>query len=241
VDPDYARNYRDLYERHWWWRAREDLILETLARFRPAQGWGSILDVGCGDGLFFGKLQTLGHVEGIEMDPTGVSDESPWRARIQVRSFDESFQPGKRYSLVLMLDVLEHFPDPLARLQRALDLLEPSGTLLLTVPAFRALWTSHDDLNHHYTRYSLSELARLVREATGRIVDARYFFQWMTPLKLAAHVKESLVPSPPRTPRVPAEWINRSLYRVSRAEQKILRHLPLPFGSSLLAVVRRGP
>ncbi len=239
MDTDYARRYRELYERHWWWRAREDLILETLRSLRREKSWGSILDVGCGDGLFFDKLQEFGTIEGIEMDPTGVSPDSRWLGRIHVRSFDQTFQPGKLYSLVLMLDVLEHFPDPLSCLRRAVDLLEPDGTLLITVPAFRALWTSHDDLNHHYMRYTRGKLNALVRQAGARIAQSRYFFQWTAPLKLAAHVKEMVFAVTPATPRVPTEWLNRCFYRLSRAEQKIFRRLPVPFGSSLLAVIGR--
>src|SRR2546426_671635 len=52
VEPEYAVRYRDLYRRHWWWRARERLILDVLRRLRPGAGWSAILDVGCGDGLF---------------------------------------------------------------------------------------------------------------------------------------------------------------------------------------------
>src|SRR6266545_1573241 len=115
MDPEYALHYRRLYECHWWWRAREDFILAALERLRPGVG-GAILDVGCGDGLFFEKLSRLGLVEGIEMDPTGVTPGGRWASRIHIQPFDESFQPGRQYALVLMLDVLEHFADPLPHL-----------------------------------------------------------------------------------------------------------------------------
>jgi SAM-dependent methyltransferase len=236
MDLQYAKNYRDLYQRHWWWRAREDLILDTLRHLRPDGGWGRILDVGCGDGLFFEKLAPLGEVEGIEMDPAGVALGGRWGDRIQVRPFDESFQPGRRYGLVLMLDVIEHFADPLQRLRRALELLETDGTLLLTVPAFQVLWTSHDELNHHFTRYTKRRLVSLLGEAGAEVLFARYFYRWMYPVKLAAHVKESLLPVTPATPRVPPAWLNGFLYRLSRLEQGTVGAWPLPFGSSLLAV-----
>jgi SAM-dependent methyltransferase len=236
VDPLYAQRYRELYEKHWWWRAREDLILSTLRALRPQGGWGAILDVGCGDGLFFEKLSRLGEVQGIEMDATGLAPQGRWADRIRVGPFDEDFQPGKRYGLVLMLDVLEHFPDPLRRLRRAIQLLAPAATLLITVPAFRALWTSHDVLNRHYTRYTRKRLTALVLEAGGEVRMARYFFHWMYPLKLAAHVKEALFPVAPELPRVPPGWLNAALYRISRFEQRTLGPVRLPFGNSLLVV-----
>src|SRR5258708_8564199 len=73
MDPEYARRYRDLYERHWWWRAREHLILATLRRYLPPGGWRTILDVGCGDGVLFDRLAAFGDVEGVEADPPTVS------------------------------------------------------------------------------------------------------------------------------------------------------------------------
>ncbi len=239
METEYARRYPDLYRRHWWWRAREEVILSTLKQIRPKESWGEILDVGCGDGLFFEKLERFGHVEGIEMDPTSLTLGGRWSGRIHVGSFDESFQPGKAYALILMLDVLEHFPDALSALKRAVELLEPGGKILITVPAFPILWTSHDDLNQHYQRYTRASLADLVRRSGARIDSGRYFFHWASALKLAVHIREQLLPVSPRPPQVPRRWLNRALYRFCRAEEGIFERFNLPFGSSLLAVVAK--
>ena len=68
MEPEYASQYRKLYEEHWWWRARERFVLGELQRNRPDGGFGSILDIGCGDGLFFAPLSEFGEVEGVEPD-----------------------------------------------------------------------------------------------------------------------------------------------------------------------------
>src|SRR5262245_47239949 len=154
MDPEYAQRYREIYEKHWWWRARERLILSTIEKIKSQGSRGSILDIGCGDGLLFDRLSAFGEVEGVEMDASLVSPKNPWKNRIHVCPFDDSFRPQKRYSLILMLDVLEHFADPLDPLRRALALLDQDGILLITVPAFLFLWTTHDELNHHFTRYT---------------------------------------------------------------------------------------
>lgn len=239
MHPEYALRYRALYDRHWWWRAREALIVETLERLFPHGTGGPILDVGCGDGLFFEKLSRFGPVEGIEMDPTGVAPEGPWRDRIRLQPFDASFEPGKRYALVLLLDVLEHFADPLACLRRAVELLADGGAILVTVPAFRSLWTSHDEINRHFTRYRKGALEDLARRAGARVETARYFFVWMSPLKLAVRLKEAALGGKPAPPRIPPAAFNALFYRVSRLEQKLLGRAPVPFGSSLVAVLRR--
>lgn len=239
MDSDYGRQYRELFERHWWWRARERVILDVLRAHRPRAGWRAVLDIGCGDGLFFdtlAKLEGVTVVEGVEPARELVSPDGPHAERIYVTPFDEHFQPSRRYSLILMLDVLEHLPDPVAALAHATSLLETDGVLLATVPAFRTLWTRHDDLNHHYTRYTRRTF-RSVADAAGlRVTSARYFFHWLAAAKIATRIRETLLPGKPDVPSVPPAPINGVLYALSRIEEHLVGAARIPFGSSLLAV-----
>lgn len=240
MDPEFGRHYARLYREHWWWRARERLLLNTVAALAPAGGYGPILDVGCGDGLFFHALGRFGAVEGVEPDVSLVTPGGPHRDRIHAAPFDERLSLSKQYGLVLMLDVLEHLPNPVASLRHALTVLRPGGVFLATVPAFRALWTGHDDFNHHTTRHTRSTF-RVLADAAGLRVDAmRYFFHWTAPVKLLVRLKEALVRTPPLPERVPPAAINRLLLGLSIAEQAVLGPLHLPFGTSLLVVGGRS-
>jgi 2-polyprenyl-3-methyl-5-hydroxy-6-metoxy-1,4-benzoquinol methylase len=239
MDTDYGARYRELFQRHWWWRARERVILNALRRHQPASGWRCVLDVGCGDGLFFDELSRLPgvqRVEGVEPAEALVSPDGAHREHIHITPFDATFDLGRPYSLIVMLDVLEHLPDPVSALRHAVSLLEPGGVFLATVPAFNALWTRHDDLNHHYTRYDKASFGRLAASAGLRIDESRYFFHWTAAAKLATRMKEALIPEVPKSPTVPPALLNRALYIGSRLEEKLLGALPLPFGSSLLVV-----
>lgn len=234
MDREFSQRYRELYERHWWFRVREQAILELLRRRQPPGGWKSILDIGCGDALFFPELSRLGEVEGVEPIGEIIDPENPFRERIHVGPFDESFQPRKRYSLILMLDVLEHLENPVAALRRAVSLLEPGGSLLITVPAFRLLWTSHDTLNDHFTRYTKAGFRRVAEQAGMKISESRYMFFWLFLAKLGVRTKEAILGSQPGIPKVPPPAVNHLLEWISRLEEKMLRGLPVPFGSSLL-------
>jgi len=239
MDTDYARRYGHLYAHHWWWRAREALIVAELRRLRPPAGWRRILDVGCGDGLFFPRLRELGTlVEGVEPDPAMLADAAG-RADVHVQPF-ETFAPAHRNALILMLDVLEHVGDAAAFLRHGLDLLEPAGTLVITVPAFAALWTNHDVVNHHVRRYRKPTFAALARRVGMRIDRARYFFHALFLAKLAVRASERLTRGAPAPAEVPPGWINHTAYLASRLEQRLSGRLPLPFGSSLLIVGGRG-
>ncbi len=236
MDESYGQVYRKLYEQHWWWRSREAAILDVLRKLVPPSGFGDILDVGCGDGLFFDKLSQFGDVEGVEFSAALLNPNGPHRQQIHTAPFDASFQPGRQYGLITMLDVLEHLPDPIAALRHALSLLDENGKLLITVPAFNLIWTTHDDLNHHRTRYTKRSF-HLEAQAAGMRIDLmRYWYQWPFPLKLAARAIEAVTHPHPRNPGIPPAFINRALYRLSRIEQKIFTEIPAPFGSSLLMV-----
>ncbi len=118
--------------------------------------------------------------------PKWVSPDNPFKQDIHIGSFDANFQPGKKYGLILMLDVLEHLDDAVGALRHALALLRPGGLLLITVPAFSLLWTSHDQLNHHRVRYTKPSIACVAADAGLKIVASRYFFYWLFAAKLAA-------------------------------------------------------
>jgi SAM-dependent methyltransferase len=239
VDSKYVERYRDLYQRHWWWRARTEFIVEKLRRLRSGKDRATILDVGCGDGLFFDRLAEFGDVEGVEPCAELVSSENPHRDRIYVGPFDGAFRPERQYSLLLMLDVLEHMEDPVAALRRGATLLEPDGKLLATVPSFEALWTNQDEINHHFTRYTKHTFREIARDTGLRIVEERYFYLWTCPVKLGLGIAERLFRIPPGPPGIPSSLINETLYRLSRAEHKIFGDIPVPFGSSLLVVAEK--
>ena len=239
MEPEYARQYRDLYMKHWWWRAREDAVLHVLRRrVRPKVGL-RILDVGCGDGLFFDRLAEFGDVEGIEPDEGLVDPQGPYRARICTAPFDPHFRPAQPYSLVLMLDVLEHLDNPDQALRHAYRLLEPEGALLITVPAFQLLWTNHDVINHHRLRYRRQTLRPLLHKAGFTAAEEQYWFQWTCPVKLAVRLIEQAFRRPPALPHIPSRWVNGALYSISRIEQRTLSQMGVPFGSTLMVFCQK--
>lgn len=239
MESNYGQAYADLYRQHWWWRAREEYLMRLFQQLQlPPRP--SVLDIGCGDGLFFERLLKLGGtVEGLESEAALVSPATQHGYSVHIGPFDETFSTHKSYALVLMLDVLEHLPNPLAALQQATNLLDADGRLVITVPAFMSLWTKHDELNHHLTRYTKATLSKLISQTALQIDQQRYFFHWLAPLKLATRLKEKIVAADPQPPRIPSPWLNRWLLTIAIWEQKTCSHASLPFGSSLLMVCRR--
>lgn len=174
--PEHFEMIRRRRERFWWYVGRRDLFAGILRTFiqRPlAVG----LDAGCGPGtnetLYapFASRWVCGDIDGESF--------SPWRPPATGQGFlgDLDRLPVRDGSaeLALLLDVIEHLPDEGPALAEVLRALKPGGFLLVSVPAFRALWSWHDEQAGHHRRYRLEEVSQKVRGAGFDILDARYF------------------------------------------------------------------
>jgi SAM-dependent methyltransferase len=235
MQVEYAAAYPDLYRRHWWWRVRERILLKTisgLVRTHPAP---RILDVGCGAGLFFDALEPLGHVEGVESNADAVARSGRWRERITTGPLADS---GPRFDVVLLLDVIEHVANPTPLLQTVARRLTPRGAVVITVPAFQALWTSHDVLNQHARRYSRRALRQLLEGQGFTVRSLRYFFPSLVLIKGMVRVKEAVTTATPRVPQIPPGLVNNAIQAWLGFEDTVFGWLP--FGGSVLAVAERA-
>lgn len=237
MDERYAAEYGSLARRHWWWQVRDASVLRAVGRHMENAGQARILDIGCGDGRLFDRLSRYGTVEGIE--PDGLHDAShPDHGIIHRAQFVAPLPVAGPYELVLMLDVLEHLDRPVEALCLVRELLGRRGVFILTVPAYRALWTSHDDINYHRTRYSPRELISQLVAAGMQAIEMRHLFHALILPKLFVRASESVNRNRYGTvPTVPAPLINDALRRAfdleARLPESIARWLP---GSSIMVV-----
>ena len=236
MDERYHQVYPELYRHHWWWRAREEFLLQKISGLLVNAPQTRILDVGCGAGLFFDTLQQFGCVEGIEPSATAVADSAKWRGSIHIGELDGTYQSTEPYDLVIMLDVLEHVREPELLLRQAARQLAPGGYILATVPAFTWLWTSHDDVNQHFTRYSIEQLHHLFTTAGLCRRESGYFFGSLVAAKLGVRLIESVSKRSASPPRLPPSWLNSAAQHWFRTEHRIARWLP--FGGSAWLVAQ---
>ena len=161
MDQAYETKYHVQEDKHWWFESRRDMVIKLL---RQSDRNSKILEIGCSGGPLIRALNKLGYndVHGIDISEPAI-DLCKLREISNTSVMDGSrpdFGDGQ-FDVVIASDVLEHIEDEEKALCEWNRILKPSGKLIVFVPAFKMLWSKHDEANHHYRRYSKSELIRI--------------------------------------------------------------------------------
>ncbi len=135
----------------------------------------SVLELGCGNGLFLSFLAHLGTEEflGVDGDPR-VLDELPADLASSVRILDfadffSSDLASSKFDRVVLFDVLEHFtPDEASALLRSVrDVMSDDGLVVIRVPNMAsplALGVQYNDVTHK-TAFSPGSLRQVASVA----------------------------------------------------------------------------
>jgi SAM-dependent methyltransferase len=184
---DLAERKRGALLRHPWETARVVAVEGILGRLRLERP--RVLDVGCGDGYLVGELaRRLDFAEVVAQDIHLNDDLIRELSASRVTFVRDLAGMDYRADVVLLLDVLEHLEHPGALLREVVrDRLAPGGRVVITVPAFQRLLTSHDRALKHFRRYSRPQLLSEVRAAGLEPMDSGYLFaSLLLPRSLAA-------------------------------------------------------
>lgn len=239
-----ARVYERMAEldgEHWWFVARRDILQAVIERIvRPPQD-ARILEIGCGTGHNLAMLSKFGRVEATEMDrqARALAARRLGREVADAALPDLSAWPEGHFDLVALLDVLEHVPDDRSALEAIRARLKPGGKLLVTVPANKWMWSAHDVAHHHHRRYRRGELARLAGKCGFDVELLSPFNSLLFPLVSAARLAGRLTGRESADDAMPPRPVNAILKAVFGLEAGLVGRFPLPFGVSLVAVLRR--
>lgn len=138
-----------------------------------------VLDVGCGDGYLCRKLfGGLAEKEVDAVDPSLTPDRLPQLLRAPGIRFSAELPPARnRYDLTLLLDVLERVEDDRRYLKQIVQQhVAVGGRVLVTVPAFRLLYSGDDWFHGRYRRYSVNEVEQLAGSAGLCVLASGYLF-----------------------------------------------------------------
>lgn len=228
-------------QHHWWFVARRRILADVVRRVVQPPKRARVLEVGCGTGHNLAMLGEFGKLDACELDAIarGMASDRLGRPVLEARLPNLSMFKAGSYDLIALLDVLEHVPDDLGSLKAIRRLLKPGGALVVTVPANKWMWSAHDVAHHHFRRYTKSELARLFRQAGYDIQLHSYFNTLLFPAVAAARLIGKLRGNETPDDAMPGKRVNEILNKVFGFEAGLIGRLPMPFGVSLIAVLRR--
>lgn len=228
----------ELDQRHWWYRARREVLAELIRRIVDPPKDADILEIGCGTGHNLAMLGDFGRVDALELDEEARAHAQKRLGRSVMSAPLPQLAgvPEHHYDLIGAFDVIEHIDDDEAAIASIATRLKPTGKFVMTVPAHQWMWSAHDVVNHHRRRYSKRRLKSLIENSPLKLERIGYFNCLLFPLAVADRLSSRLRKKDEADLKLPAAPLNRVLERVFAAERHLVARVPLPPGLSLFAV-----
>ena len=196
----------------------------------------SVLEVGAGLGEFAAQFTDRERLVVTDVDPDAVALLEERFAGVdgaQARRFD--LGAGDRLErpvdTAVAINVLEHFDDDAGVLASLARSVTPGGTIVIWVPGYQSLYSDFDRKVGHVRRYTPATLAGAITRAGLRVESVRPVnllggLAWWAAMRLGRA----------RSPGSGAVGVyDRVLVPATRVLDRLL---PIPFGQSVLAVVR---
>lgn len=244
MDECYASKYHELEENHWWFIGRRNIIFDLIKDYPKNI---DILEVGCSGGPLLRFLDKHGFrkLHGIDIDEEAIGIcRQKGIIDIRVADAEKTGFKDQQFDIVIASDVLEHIKDEDKALLEWHRILKPFGKLLIFVPAFKFLWSRHDEVNHHFRRYSRSMLTQILEKTNFKIERISYWnFCLFFPtsfIRILQRILLSNVKKPGGQLFEANAFSNKTLEFILKFENKILSTgMNFPFGVSLFAIARK--
>ncbi|WP_420151851.1 class I SAM-dependent DNA methyltransferase [Spirosoma sp.] len=248
LSEEYEKMFR-LEGKLWWYRHLHERVDAAIHQRFGKRRDVTILDAGCGTGGMLDYLRRQGYTNLRGLDGSADAVDFCHKRNLPVTYINlndlTTFEPDIQYDVIICNDVFCYFDDAhLSTLVTALaSRLKSDGILLSNNNAFNVFQGQHDIAVGIVRRFTLPEFEQLMPKAGLKITAATYWSFALSPLILGMRQWQRLqLALGWRKPEaaqsdvyLPSAWLNETLYRIVRAEQKFIQRTP--FGSSLFMVV----
>lgn len=232
----------NLEKSHWWFTGRRRLLRILLSPLLTQHG-SIILDVGCGVGSNLHLFESMGgKAVGIDSEIYSLIFAQK-TSTYPLLNADLVTLPIKSNSvgLVVATDILEHLEKDAMGVKEIYRVLEPGGSVILTVPAFRILWGTQDLVGMHKRRYTRRELVQKIEQEGFTVLKSSYFNSILfLPILLTRWFIRLCGLNVESENKINHPFINIILKTIFSLEPYLLGYFSFPFGVSILCVARKG-
>jgi ubiquinone/menaquinone biosynthesis C-methylase UbiE len=245
MNKAYYQEYFDLERTHWWFRARSRMLYMLIASLRGTKK-KNILNVGAATGATSLMLEDFGTVTSLEYDKECCEfTSSKLGMEIINGSITELPFPDNHFDIVCAFDVIEHVEDHELAAKELCRVCSPEGFIVATVPAYRFLWSHHDEVNQHMRRYTLNEFRKLFKG--NKHVYSGYFNFFLLPLIALLRMTDNIFKmksirrnSGSDFTIIKSKTLNSFFYHIMLAEKFFIsKRISLPAGVSIVAVFQK--
>lgn len=240
MDPNEYTKLAHVEDTHWHFHTLHDHIRRALASHLPRPD-ARILDAGCGTGGLIRRLQGWhpgARIEGIDFSPLAVECARRRVPECEIREGSVTNLPCESgaFDAIVSADVVCQVDRPAEAYAEFRRCLKPGGLLVINVPAYRWMWSYHDDTCQTRHRFTRGAIGRLASESGFTTVRSTY---WNTlPFPLIA-LRRKLLPAPAGGSDVHEYpgWVSLPMRGAMSLESAWLgTGMNLPFGCSVFAV-----
>lgn len=234
----------EIEDRHWWYRGLRAVIRDAWKRsVGTGESRADLLDVGCGTGANLAALRDLAEPVGIDIAAEAVAFcRRRGLSDTIVGSAEQLPFDSERFDVVLSCDVLSHrsITDKVQPLREITRVLRPGGVLLLNLPAYQSLLSSHDAAVHQDRRFNRRDTRRLVAQAGLSVEWISHWNAALLPATAAVRwLRRGVTDRSSDLAGASGQSLAPALGAVLAAERAIMRRLSLPFGLSVFVIARR--
>lgn len=207
----------------------------------------NILDIGCGSGEIMEYFKKFGTTKGLEMHLPYVELAREKGFEVKLAKIEDWPFESEKFDIISLFDVIEHIENDSAALRKIYEELNPEGFIVISVPAFRILWSSTDIAAHHFRRYRKQELRKKLETAGFRIVKLTYFNSYLAPLIfIFLFLKRFLTFNNAIKTKLNHEYFNYSFLNnlcknILFKEADHLLNKDFCFGMSIFAIAEKSP
>lgn len=244
---DLYERFCRLEEKHFWFRARNRIILRVFRRHFARQARPRVLEIGCGTGYVLQGLASENHYEltGLEAHIAGLRYARSRLPAVDFVQADARKLPYESaFDAVGAFDVIEHIVEDDAVLASVRRALKPGGIFIVTVPQHMWLWSATDEQALHKRRYTRRQLSAKLRTAGFDVLRCSSFVTTLLPVLYASRLAKrrgSTAGSATDSYELEISRVANTLCSAAmRVDEALIgMGLSLPAGGSLLAVARR--